>query len=49
MEGFAPQGRYAPLQFFVRLHEGASPRPRRGAMAALCVRLHLGAPFTTMV
>ena len=45
MESFSPQGRRAPLPFSMCLHEGASPRPRRGAMAALC----LGAPFTTMV
>ena len=44
MESFSPQGRRAPLPFSVRLCEGASPRPRWGAMAALRLRLRLGAP-----
>ena len=37
----------APLPFFVRLREGDSPWPWRGAMVAL--HLRLGAPFTIMV
>ena len=49
MESFSPQGRRAPLPFSMRLREGASPWPRRGAMATLRLRLRLGAPFTTMV
>ena len=49
MESFSPQGRRAPEPFSVRLREGASPHLRRGAMAALRLRLSLGAPFTTMV
>ena len=44
MESFSPQGRRAPEPFSVRLREGASPHLRRGAMAALRLRLSLGAP-----
>ena len=49
VESFSPQGRRATLLFSVRLHEGASARPRRGTMAALRLRLRLGTPFTTMI
>ena len=33
-----------PLLFSVRLHEGASPHPKQGAMAMLHLRLCLSAP-----
>ena len=44
VESFSPQGRRAPFPFSVRLREGVSPQPKRGAMAALRLRLRLGAP-----
>ena len=56
MESFSPQGRREPFPFSVhlregasRLREGASPQLRQGAMAALRLRLRLGAPFSTML
>ena len=44
MESFSPHGRRLPFPFSVRLREGALPELKLGAMAALRLRLRLGAP-----
>ena len=49
VEGLTPHESCAPLSPSVLLHERASPRLRRGAIAVLHLRLRLSAPFTTML